>query len=292
MIGARLSCGTMGDYLLSRPRDKYSLGEVESFMDKIPLSSRALFASGMIGIAIVGFCYGDFSSVWQGTPGWIPKSTHTPLAYAFAAIMLLGGLGLLVERTAAISARVLFYYLAVWVVVLRIPAILTSPQIEVNWQGLSEILVMLAGGWVLFAALTSVPDGSPLSFAAGKRGTRLAQLLFGFALLPLGIAHFAYLQNTAPLVPSWLPNHDAWAYLTGAAQVAAGVGVLISVLPRLAAILDAVLLSLFTFLVWVPLLADKPTAYALWSEFTTSWAITAGAWVVAASFSKTASEKD
>ncbi len=292
MTGAILSCGTMGDYFVTRPRDKYSLDKVESFMDKTPPSSRALFASGMIGIAIVGFCYGDFSSVWQGTPGWIPKATHTPLAYVFATIMLFGGLGLLIERTAAIAARLLFYYLAVWVVVLRIPAILTSPQIEVNWQGLSEILVMLAGGWVLFAASIESRDGSPLSFTTGNRGTRLAQLLFGFALLPLGIAHFAYLQNTAPLVPSWLPDHNAWAYFTGAAQVAAGVGVLISVLPRLAAILDAVLLSLFTFLVWIPMLVDKPTAYPLWSEFTTSWAITAGAWVVAASFRKTASKKD
>jgi hypothetical protein len=101
-------------------------------MDPIPRTSRALFASGMIGIAIVGFCYGDFSSVWQGTPAWIPKSTHTPLAYAAATLMLLAGLGLLIERTAAISARILFFYLAIWVVVLRIPAVLTSPQIEVN----------------------------------------------------------------------------------------------------------------------------------------------------------------
>jgi uncharacterized membrane protein len=261
-------------------------------MDQIPPASRALFASGMMAIGIDGLCYGDFASVWQGTPAWIPAPTHAPLAYAAATLMLLGAIGLLIERTAAMSARILFFYLALWVVVLRIPAILTSPQIEVNWQGLSEILVMLAGSWVLFAGLTAPHDGSSSSFASGKRGAQLAQILFGLALLPLGLAHFAYLKNTASLVPSWLPYHTAWAYLTGAAQIAAGFGVLLSIVPRLAAMLDAALLSAFTFLVWIPMIVAKPTAKDLWSEFTVSWAITAGAWVVAASIGHRARKKN
>jgi uncharacterized membrane protein len=245
----------------------------------------------MIGLGIDGLCYGDFASVWRGTPAWIPAYTHIPIAYAAAVLMLLGGIGLLFERASAIAARVLFFYLVVWVVVLRVPNVLTAPQIEVNWQGLSEVLVMLAGGWLLFAGRSATHDGSPLSFATGKRGTKLAQILFGLALLPLGLAHFVYLNQTAPLVPAWLPNHTAWAYITGAAQIAAGFGVVLSIVPRLAAMLDAALLSAFTFLVWIPMIVAKPTAKDLWSEFTISWAITAAAWVVAASISNPVRKK-
>jgi uncharacterized membrane protein len=256
-------------------------------MKQTPLSYRALFGSGMIGIAVVGFCYGDFASIWQGTPKWIPAPTHVPIAYAASVLMLLAGIGLLIERSAAISARVLFFYLAVWALILRVPIVLTTPQIEVNWEGLSEGATMLAGAWVLFAGLAGSRGGVDSSIITGKRGTRAAQVLFGLAMLPLGLSHFAYAQHTAELVPAYLPYHTGWAYLTGAAHLAAGFGVLLGIVPRLAAKLEATMLTAFTILVWIPMIVAAPKEQGLWSEITVSWAISAAAWVVAASFAKT-----
>jgi uncharacterized membrane protein len=260
-------------------------------MEKTPASSRALFASGMIGIAIVGFVYGDFASMWQGTPKWIPVSIHAPVAYAASVLMLVAGIGLLVERSAPVAARVFFFYLALWALLLRVPIVLTAPQIEVNWEGLSEGAVMLAGAWVLFAGLAEPRGGSDSSFITGKRGTRGAQILFGLAMLPLGLSHFAYVQHTAALVPSYLPYHTAWAYLTGVAHLAAGFGVLLSIVPSLAARLEATMLTAFTILVWIPMIVAAPKEQGLWSEITVSWAISAAAWVVAASLSNRATRK-
>jgi uncharacterized membrane protein len=129
--------------------------------------------------------------------------------------------------------------------------------------------VLFTGGWVLFAT--------------DKRAVRIAQLVFGAALIPFGLAHFVYLDQTAPLVPAWLPFHTGWAYFTGAAQIAAGFGVLLGIYPRLAAAMEAAMLSAFTGLVWIPAILAAPTKQFVWSEFTISWAISAGAWVVAAS---------
>ena len=261
-----------------------SMGSRITSMRKIGFGD-AMFAGSLAALAVLSLVYGNFAPILDPFP-W-PKA----LTFALGLVLLAACIGLLFGRTVGASAIAIALFAAAWALV-RTSPVVHAPQSIGSWYGFCEGVSVLAGVWTLYVIYRRCEHAGTTAPLTGDTALRVARVLFGGACLVYGIAHFAYLQNTAPLVPSWLPNHDAWAYLTGAAQVAAGVGVLISVLPRLAAILDAVLLSLFTFLVWVPLLADKPTAYALWSEFTTSWAITAGAWVVAASFSQTASKKD
>jgi uncharacterized membrane protein YphA (DoxX/SURF4 family) len=115
-----------------------------------------------------------------------------------------------------------------------------------------ELAVLLAGGWVLFARLAGLQEGSPLSFATGQNGLRIARILFAVALIPIGLSHIVYVKPTADLVPPWLPYRMGWAYLTGAGQIACGLGVMFSVLPRVAARTEAGMISLFTLLVWGP----------------------------------------
>jgi uncharacterized membrane protein len=220
----------------------------------------------MLSLGVVELIFGDFAQVWRSAPKWVPG--HQVLAYASAVLMLVCGLGLLWKRAEAPVSRVLFYYWIVLVVLTQLPVVIKHPLIEVAWQGIAHLGMLVAATWMM---TTTNP-----------REVRAARILFGLTLIPIGLAHFVYLELTAPIIPGWIPFHTFWAYFTGAAQLAAALGVVLGVYARLAAALDAVLMAMFTFLVWPPMMIAAPTKQGLWSEFTISWALTTAAWVVAA----------
>ncbi len=245
---------------------------------RIASLGHAVFAATMIALGIAGFVKGNFVPLWQPVPERIPA-----LAYLCSFISLACGMGLLWQRAAASAARVLLAYLLLWLLLVRGPGIFISPTVDFWWSA-AEIALMVAGSWVLYVWFAADWDRRRLAFATGDNGLRIAGILYGLALIPIGVAHFLYLQHTAELVPGWLPWHRFWAYFTGCALIAAGVAVIISVYARLAAVLSAFEIGLFTLLVWVPIVAAGSKDAFQWSETAVSLALTAAAWVVAESY--------
>jgi uncharacterized membrane protein len=235
-------------------------------------TGQVLFALGFAVVGAIGLGAHDFILSQQPVPAGIPW--REALACASGALLLVTAVGLLIPRTARLAALVLAAYLLLWVLVLQLPRAVANPQVEGYWLGVGEDLTLATGGWIIFCAIAGRNDSS----------VRVARILFGLALLPIGLSHFFYLKVTVGLIPPWLPFRPFLACLTGAAHIAAGLAIAFGIAPRLAATLEAVMESLFTLIVWVTLVITAPTSRESWVNLFISTALSAAAWAVAESF--------
>ena len=245
-----------------------------------------LFAIAGAGLAILSLAYRDFAPIWKPLPAWIPW--RETWVYGSGLLVLAASAGLCLSRTALPSALTIGAYLAVWAATRAAPVVF-KPLSIASWYGLCEALAPLVGAWILYAMLRRPSRVSETPLIASEGAVRAAQVLFGLACVVYGLAHFAYADFTAGMVPVWLPGRLGFAYFTGLGHVAAGIGIMVGILPRLAATLEAIMMSLFGLLVWVPSFFAQPRPQWAtppqnhWSELVVNLLLAASACIVATS---------
>ena len=226
-------------------------------------ASHIAFALTFIGIGGIGFASGTFAPIWQPVPETVP--TRELLAYLTSIIALACGIFLLVKRTQAVAALILFVFLAVWALAFKAPFVVKAPLVEGSYQSIGENLVLIAAAWVLYT----------------RSRTRIAYVLYGLALIAFGLSHFFYLELTTPLVPAWLGVPVLWAYATGSIYTVCGVAMVLGLAARLASLAAAVNITLITLLVWVPIVAAGGLTAMHWQETVVSCALMVSSWVLA-----------
>jgi uncharacterized membrane protein YphA (DoxX/SURF4 family) len=244
---------------------------------------KASFAIASAGLAVWSLTYAHFA--WQALPAWMPW--REAWVYGSALVVLAASAGLFFARAALPSALTLGVYQAVSAAIF-VPQMLATPLSVGAWYPICEALTSLAGAWILYALLQRQLRGA-VTPIAGEGAVRTAQVLFGLTCVFYGWSHFLYADYTAGMVPTWLPSHLAFAYFTGLGHIAAGLAIIIGIVPRLAATLETVMMTLFGLLVWVPsFFAQPPPRWATppdhqWSELAVNMMLAASAWIVAIS---------
>jgi uncharacterized membrane protein YphA (DoxX/SURF4 family) len=245
-----------------------------------------LYGISVAALAILCLVYGNFAPLFE--PSHVSLPWPGVWINGAAAILLAASAGLFFPRSASGSLIIIGVFGAVWVVS-RAGPVLLKPLSITSWYGFSEALGALLGAWILYALLPRQRDANAPTAMTGDRALHVARVLFGAACVVYGAGHFAYAKYTATMVPAWIPGRTALAYITGVGHVAAGFGLLLGVLPRLAATMEAIMISLFGVLVWLPSFFARPRpewaspTQIQWSETLLTFLLAASAWIVAAS---------
>lgn len=243
---------------------------------------RRAWGLGAILLGAVELAFGSFAEVWLPVPAGLPG--YAVLAYAVAGALILGGVAVNLPKTAPAAALALTALFVLGMLILEAPPALAKPGVWAVWQSIAESAVMAAGGVLAWTQLAA----SGLRTAAIERATRL---VFGLCLLVFGVSHFVYARFTAAMVPAWIPPSQlVWAYLTGGAQIAAGLAVLSGVWARPAAILLTVMYAAFGLLVHIPSVVASPLSHDNWAENGINLILLGAAWTLADSLRKAARE--
>jgi uncharacterized membrane protein len=236
-----------------------------------------LYGLAAAALGLVGIVWGDFALVWQPVPAGIPG--RTILAYVVGAALLSAGAAMQWRRTAVLGSGALTTLYALGVLLLHVPRVAAHPLIFGTWAGLAEQLALVAGGLVAYAAAARV-----------TRLPKVGRLTLGICLFSFGLAHFIYVDETAALVPPWLPpGRIFWAYATGIAHWAACVAILSGIFAAAAARWLTAMFVGFGVLVHAPGLFIDPHSHMNWTANAMNLALIGAAWVIAESLAAPAS---
>lgn len=240
----------------------------------------SLFALGLAGIGVLSLGSGDFAYTWQPVPQWIPW--RQGLAFISGFALLTTAVGMLVRKSARTAALMMSLYQLLLLITLHFTHVLYSPSDVGRWLGLAENLVLVCGGWVL-VCLVSQQAAHPDRV---WRNTFWPPTLFAGACVVFGVSHFVYAEATAGMVPAWLPYRIGFAYLTGAGHLAAGIAILLTIIPGIAATLEACMISAFVVLLHIPGVFHEPGSRLQWTMLCQASALAGAAWLIAGSLAR------
>ena len=212
------------------------------------------YAAGAILLGAVGIWFHEFAMQWQPVPAGI--GMRTQLAYLAGALLVIGGVLLLLPRLERAGALLLTVFIGLWMLTLNLPDAIASFTHIGAWNSPAEITFMTTGALALFAS----------GVGGGSRPTMLliARVLAGASAIVFGLAHFNYIDFTATMVPGWIPFKTFWAWATGAGHFAAGLALVSGVKARLAAGCEAAMMGSFVVLLHLPRVVAAPDQHVEW----------------------------
>jgi uncharacterized membrane protein len=248
-----------------------------------------LYAIGIAAMGVQTFIQSDTVIGLEPVPASVPGRLF--LAYLTGVILLAAAALIAVGKETRLAAITVGSFMFLWVAVLHIPKLASNLSSGNEWTCLFETLELGAASWVLAGLLGSGPAPKNLSSGSGDFMVEIGRFCFAISFPVFGVLHFINRDYVSSVIPSWIPGHMFWAYFTGVAHIAAGVGILSKVKARLAATMLAIMFALWVLIEHSPRVAANPTFKPGWTSLFIALTTCGGAWIVAGSLASAQAPK-
>jgi uncharacterized membrane protein YphA (DoxX/SURF4 family) len=211
---------------------------------------RLFLGLGLIGFAVENVLFGAYV-VARATP-WPADPAYAFLfACVTAALFAAGGLAVLSGRWVRELALEAAFLILVFSLAMHWPKTIAGPPFSGDWTNALKAVCFAAGP--LLAALASPEPVNRL--LAGLRAI-VPHACAPFFLLA-GIQHILFVGFVETLVPPFIPGARFWTYFAAFALLAAGFGLLMPPVRRIAAILTGWMVFSWVWLVHLTLVFTR-----------------------------------
>lgn len=185
-------------------------------------------------------------------------------------------------RLTGILLGILFLF---YVLLLELPEVIARPMSVSTRTVFFEALSMCAAAFILASSIPTAVSRRPWERALDML-IASGPYLFGVSSVVFGIDHFLVLAVIASLVPVWMHLGVFWAYLTGAAFVAAGISIVIKRMDQWAGFMLGLMFFLWFLLLHSPRVvaafrSHDPNLPDEWSSAFIALAMCGGSWICA-----------
>ena len=243
-----------------------------------------MFALASVAAGAINLVWGDFATDWQPIQAFGDHvAGRAFLAYLTGAWLVVAGAALLLPRTRRAGAAGLAIVYGIFAIfwlprLYYVPHFFgfNVPRIVGVLDGLGQQLILVAAAVIAYVSLTTAEEVREPAAAT------LARITFGVCVVIFGGAHFTLPSAAAPLVPHWMPFGGMfWTIVTGTGFILSGIAIVTRWFGAPAARLLALMLAVFSAIVWVPQLFRFTHDQSAWGGNAYNLAAVGAAWIVA-----------
>jgi uncharacterized membrane protein len=221
---------------------------------RVVATGRIFFAVALIGMGGQHFLFRQFvPMVVPFWPAWIPARLFG--VYLVGTFLIVAGVSILADIKARLAAMLSGGLFLLSFLLLHVPGNLMAKVLNVEgWADALTALTLAGGGLVVAGTLpqsqASRGDGNPVGWL--EKMIPLGMYPLAIMVILFGIDHFLHVAFVASLVPAWIPGHAFWTYFAGVALIASGVGMIVRIEARLAAMLLGAMIFIWVLVLHIP----------------------------------------